>query len=261
MMIADLTPYPAMKASGVVGLGGVPAHWQMRRAKYLFREVDERSTTGNEELLSVSHITGVTPRSQKNIFMFLAESNVGYKICRPDDIVVNTMWAWMAALGVARHLGIVSPSYAVYRPIQNNGLLSEYVDYLLRTPEYAAEYLCASTGINTSRLRLYPEQFLNVRIIRPPVDEQRLILRFLENADRRIRRYIRAKQKLIKLLEEQKQVIIHRAVTRGFDRERSPEAFWRGVAGGCTRVVGSSPTGTFYRSANRVSVQERWVHA
>ena len=97
-MIAGLKPYPAMKDSGVPWLGAVPEHWDLRRAKYFFRESDDRSTTGQEELLSVSHITGVTPRSAKNINMFLAESNVGYKTCRPDDVVINTMWAWMAAL-------------------------------------------------------------------------------------------------------------------------------------------------------------------
>jgi type I restriction enzyme S subunit len=54
-------------------------------------------------------------------------------------------------------------------------------------------------------------------VLVPPRDEQAAIVRFLDHADRRIRRYIRAKQKLIKLLEEQKQAIIHRAVTRGLD--------------------------------------------
>ena len=85
----------------------------------------------------MSHITGVTPRSQKNISMFLAESTVGYKVCRPGDVVVNTMWAWMAALGIARQSGLVSPSYAVYRPIPGSPLADQYVDRLLRTPAYA----------------------------------------------------------------------------------------------------------------------------
>jgi type I restriction enzyme, S subunit len=83
-------------------LGDVPAHWDVRRAKYYFREVDERSIKGTEELMSVSHKTGVTPRSEKNVTMFMAESYVRHKLCRPDDIVVNTMWGWMAAVGVAR---------------------------------------------------------------------------------------------------------------------------------------------------------------
>ncbi|MGZ9111929.1 MAG: restriction endonuclease subunit S, partial [Rhodoplanes sp.] len=115
-MTGALKPYPAYKDSGLPWLGQIPAHWEEKRAKYFFREIDERSRKGDEELLSVSHLTGVTPRSQKNVTMFRAESYVGHKLCRPGDVVFNTMWAWMGALGVARAAGIVSPSYAVYRP-------------------------------------------------------------------------------------------------------------------------------------------------
>jgi type I restriction enzyme, S subunit len=108
-MITDLKPYPEYRDSAHDWLGLLPSHWNLLRAKCLYREVDVRSVTGQEELLSVSHLTGVTPRSQKTVTMFLAESNVGYKICRPGDIAINTMWAWMGALGVSRHFGIVSP--------------------------------------------------------------------------------------------------------------------------------------------------------
>jgi len=104
--------------------------------------------------------------------MFLAKSNVGHKICRPHDVVINTMWAWMGALGVARHFGIVSPAYGVYRPLTTTELLPTYADYLLRTPIYAAEYQRCSTGVNSSRLRLYPEQFLRMAIVIPPPTEQ-----------------------------------------------------------------------------------------
>ena len=104
------------RPSGVEWLGDVPEYWEVRPAKWYYREVDERSGTGEEELLSVSHLTGVTPRSEKNITMFKAESYVGHKLCREGDLVINTMWAWMAALGVARQTGIASPDYAVYRP-------------------------------------------------------------------------------------------------------------------------------------------------
>jgi type I restriction enzyme, S subunit len=216
-MIADLAAYPRMKDSGVPWLGKVPEHWEMKRAKFFFREVDDRSIAGGEELLSVSHKTGVTPRREKNITMFLAETNAGHKLCRPGDVVVNTMWAWMAALGVSRHSGLVSPSYGVYRPYGSGKFLWSYLDELLRTPAYRSEYFVQSTGITSSRLRLYPEAFLRIPFLRPPPDEQSTIVRFLDHVDQRIRRYIRAKQKLIKLLEEQKQAIIRRAVTRGLD--------------------------------------------
>jgi type I restriction enzyme S subunit len=93
-----LNPAVTLKPSGIPWLGDIPEHWDILRAKYLFREVDERSKTGREELLSVSHLTGVTPRSEKNISMFKAKSYIGHKICRPGDLAINTMWAWMAAL-------------------------------------------------------------------------------------------------------------------------------------------------------------------
>ena len=218
-MIADLKPYADYKDSGQDWLGVVPAHWTLLRAKRLFREVDERSKTGKEELLSVSHLTGVTPRRLKTVTMFMAESNVGHKVCRPGDLVINTLWAWMAALGVTKHTGIVSPAYGVYRPTESGGILPAYADHLLRTPLYAAEYQRRSTGVNSSRLRLYPEQFLRMPVLVPPLDEQAAIVRLLDWANGRLERAIRAKRKVIALLMEQKQVVIHAAITRGLDRD------------------------------------------
>ena len=214
-MIAGLGPYAAYANSGQDWLGSVPAHWSALRAKCLFREVDERSKTGKEELLSVSHLTGVTPRRLKTVTMFLAESNVGHKVCQPEDLVINTLWAWMGALGVTRHTGIVSPAYGVYRPIAGSGILPAYANHLLRAPMYAAEYQRRSTGVNSSRLRLYPEQFLRIPVLVPPMVEQAVIVRFLDWVNGRLERAIRAKRKVIALLNEQKQAIIHRAVTRG----------------------------------------------
>ena len=170
-MIADLKAYPAMKDSGVEWLGEVLEHWAEKRAKYFYREVDKRSTTGNEELMSVSHKTGVTPR-KRSVTMFMAKSNVGHKICRPDDIVINTMWAFMGALGVSRQVGLVSPSYGICRPTRSGELMPEYIDRLLRIDSYKSEYMCWSTGINSSRLRLYPDEFLRIPITCPPLSEQ-----------------------------------------------------------------------------------------
>ena len=110
-----MNPNVPMRDSGVEWIGEIPAHWEIRRAKYIFREADERSETGAEELLSVSHMTGVTPRSEKNIYMFMAEDYAGSKLCRKGDLVINIMWAWMGALGVSDRVGIVSPSYGIFR--------------------------------------------------------------------------------------------------------------------------------------------------
>ena len=174
-----LDPNARLKPSGIKSLGDVPDHWQIKRAKYLFREIDERSTTGLEELLSVSHLAGVTPRSQKNVTMFKAASYVGQKTCCPGDLVINTMWAWMGALGISRYAGIVSSAYGVYRPLRESLLTIDYADLLLRARPYVTEYICRSTGIRSSRLRLYPEQFLRIPLCVPPIEEQRQLVHFV----------------------------------------------------------------------------------
>jgi type I restriction enzyme, S subunit len=114
--MTDFSAYGEYRKARLHWLSEIPVHWEENRGKSYFREIDCRSKTGNEELLSVSHITGVTPRSQKNVSMFKAENYSGHKLCQPGDIIINTMWAWMAALGVSNHTGIVSPSYGMYRP-------------------------------------------------------------------------------------------------------------------------------------------------
>ena len=210
-------PYPAYKPSGVEWLGEVPKHWEVCPAKGHFQETDERSETGSEELLSVSHITGVTPRSEKNITMFKASSNVGHKLCRPGDLVINTMWAWMAALGVASRAGIVSPSYAVYRPHRSSRLLGEFADLLLRTAPYKSEYICRSAGIRSSRLRLYPEEFLRIKLLCPPPEEQRSIVEVVSKKATDTRRAIDLAYGELSLLREYRTRLITDVVTGKLD--------------------------------------------
>src|SRR5215210_6804147 len=125
----------------------------------------------------------------------------------------------MAALGIAKQPGIVSPSYAVYRPREGEPFVLEYLDHLLRTKPYVSEYYSRSTGIRTSRLRLYPEDFLDIPVVRAPLEEQETMVAYLRAKDHQIADFIRAKQRLVELLNEQKEAIIHHAVTRGLDPE------------------------------------------
>ena len=213
-----LKPYPEMKDSGVEWLGEVPAHWDIRRAKYLLEECDTRSVDGSEELLRVSQYTGVTLRSPTGDGDepdTRAASLVGYKRVEPDDLVVNIMLAWNGSMGVSQFRGITSPAYCVYRFRANSH--PWYFHHLLRSPIYKARIKSVSTGVVESRLRLYTDDLYRLEALVPPLPEQTTIVRFLDHADRRIRRYIRAKQKLIALLEEQKQAIIHQAVTGQID--------------------------------------------
>jgi len=109
-----LNPNTSLQPSGFDWLGDIPEHWEVKRTKRVFKERNDRSESGEEEMLSVSHLTGVTKRSEKDVNMFEAETNEGYKLCSPGNLVINTLWAWMGAMGVASEEGIVSPAYHVY---------------------------------------------------------------------------------------------------------------------------------------------------
>jgi len=212
-----LDPNIPLKPSGVPWLGDIPRSWNVLRAKFLFKEIDDRSVSGSEELLSVSHITGVTPRSQKNITMFKAESYSGHKLCRSGDLVINTMWAWMGALGTASETGIVSPAYAVYRQ-QKAGLLKPlYIDSLLRTRLYIDEFLRRSTGIRSSRLRLYPEEFFKIEILVPPLAEQEEILQSISKQIGNLNKSIEKVSAEIDLMREYRTRLIADVVTGKLD--------------------------------------------
>ncbi|TDP79294.1 type I restriction enzyme S subunit [Aquabacterium commune] len=223
--------YEQYAPSGFEWLGDLPSHWSILRAKYVFREVDDRSVSGDEELLSVSHLTGVTPRSEKNVTMFMAEDYTGAKLCKDGDLVINTMWAWMGALGVSSTTGIVSPAYGVYRQLEQR-LRPRYMDWLFRTPMYVAEYTRRSTGVNSSRLRLYPDRFLDMPVVMPSLEDQDRIIAFLDQKTTEVDAAIAKKERLIELLAEQRGIQINQAVTRGLQPNvalRDSGVEWLGV--------------------------------
>jgi type I restriction enzyme S subunit len=202
-----------MKDSGVEWIGEIPEGWEVKKNKYLFFEVDERSSDGKEELLSVSHMTGVTPRSEKNVNMFMSEDYTGSKICSKNDLVINIMWAWMGAMGIADRTGIISSSYGIYRQIKSNTLNTVYLEYLLKTNKYIEEYNKRSTGLHASRLRLYSDMFFDMKIGFAPPEEQQNIVDFIEEKTSKIDKAIDLQQKQITKLKEYKTTLIDSVVT------------------------------------------------
>ncbi len=210
---SGLDPKVKMKDSGVEWIGEVPEHWEIKRGKYLFDEIDERSENGVEELLSVSHMTGVTPRSEKTVSMFLAEDYSGSKLCKEGDLIYNIMWAWMGALGVSDRTGIVSPSYSIYRQKNPNTFNSWYLEQLLRNKDYVAHYNRVSTGLHSSRLRFYSRMFFDMEIGFPSREEQDKIIKYLKSISIKIQKSISLKEREIERLKEYKSTLINSAVT------------------------------------------------
>ncbi len=206
-----LDPRVTLCESDIPWLGKIPAHWDIERARWLFRERDERSVTGEEEMLTVSHLTGVTPRSEKDVNMFEAETNEGYKICFAGDLVINTLWAWMGAMGVASVNGIVSPAYHVYQP--GPRLDPAYIDALVRMPVFAQEVTRYSKGVWSSRLRLYPEGFFEVVLPVPSIEEQCAIVAHIAKETAKLDALHLATERTIRLLKERRAALITAAVT------------------------------------------------
>ena len=218
-MIAGLRPYPENRATAHAWLGAVPRHWSVVPNRALFSEVKDRNHP-DEEMLSVTITRGIVRQkallaaSSKKDSSNLDKS--AYKLVQPRDIAYNKMRAWQGAIGASALRGIISPAYVVMRLREDDNLPS-YFHHLYRTPQFAKEAERWSYGITSDMWSLRPEHFKMIYTPQPPPEEQSAIVRFLDWANGRLERAIRAKRKVIALLNEQKQAIIHRAVTRGLD--------------------------------------------
>jgi type I restriction enzyme, S subunit len=218
-MIADLKPYPEYKSTEQGWLGGVPRHWAVLPNRALFSEIKDRNHA-DAEMLSVTITRGIVP--QKALLAGNSKKDSSnqdksaYKLVQPGDLAYNKMRAWQGAIGVSDVCGIISPAYVVMR-LRKDDNLPRYFHHLYRTPQFAKEAERWSYGITSDMWSLRPEHLRGVSTPVPPLAEQAAIVRFLDWVSERLERAIRAKRKVIALLNEQKQAIIHRAVTCGLD--------------------------------------------
>ena len=214
-MIANLQPYPEYKELALPWLGRLPSHWGLRRNGGLFLQRNETDFP-DLPILEVAIKSGVKVRDLANgARKQVMTDRRKYKRALCGDIAYNMMRMWQGATGRVPVDGLVSPAYVVARPL--SGTESRYFEILFRTPAYQSEVNNASRGIVSDRNRLYWPDFKQLVSPLPPPEEQSAIVRFLDYANGRLERAIRAKRRVIALLHEQKQAIIHRAVTRGLD--------------------------------------------
>jgi len=213
-MINGLKPYPAMKDSGVPWLGEVPEHWEIERLKSSVSSVIEQTAErqSGDLYVALEHVESWTGRLRP------ADSDVTFdsqvKRFRAGDVLFGKLRPYLAKVTRPSNGGVCVGEFFVLRP-RGSDSSAPYLEQLLRSKPIIDAVNSSTFGAKMPRADW---QFVGgMPITLPPLPEQAAIVRFLDHADRRIRRYIRAKQKLINLLEEQKQAIIHRAVTRGLD--------------------------------------------
>ena len=227
-MIAGLKPYPTMKDSCVEWLGEVPAHWEVKRLRNTVdmrvSNVDKKSHPGERPVRLCNYVNVYNNDliSQRLSFMKATASPVDaerFRLMTGDVLITKDSESWtdiaIPALVTESAPDLVSGYHlALLRP-RVEEVVGGYLLRVLQSNNLTYQFHIEARGV--TRFGLTHSGIKSVWLPLPPPTEQATIIRFLDHADRRIRRYIRAKEKLIALLEEQKQAIIHRAVTGRID--------------------------------------------
>ena len=202
--------------SEITSLGKVPDHWKVAKLRSILKATTERNMP-NLPLLSVVREKGVILRdledSDEN-HNVIPEDLSNYKVVRKGQFAMNKMKAWQGSYGVSRLEGIVSPAYFTY---DLHGVTGDFFHNAIRSRAYIPFFTQASDGVRIGQWDLSPTRMREIPFLLPPPDEQATIVRYLDDADQHIRAYVSAKERLIALLEEERQAVIHQAVTRGLD--------------------------------------------
>ncbi len=198
-------------------LHGVPSHWEVVSSKQLFSARKELAREHDQQL-SATQAYGVI--NQKDF-----ERRVGRRVVQitqnlekrrhveKDDFIIS-MRSFQGGLERAWETGCIRSSYVVLKPSPR--VDAGFFQYLFKSCDYIQALQATSNFIRDGQ-DLNMSNFSLVDLPLPPLDEQRLIARFLNWHGAQTAKLIRTKKKLIALLNEQKQAIIHRAVTRGLD--------------------------------------------
>ena len=210
-----LDPNVRMRNSGVEWLGEIPVHWEVKKAKRLFRQT-KRQGHPDLTVLSVYRDFGVIEKSSRDDNFNRTPENLDvYQIVKLGDLVINKMKAWQGSLGVSSHSGITSPDYVVYAPSHaENG---RFLHYFLRNKLLTNVYLTMSNGIRPSQWRLEPERFEGLSVFVPPLAEQERIADFLDHETSRIDALVAKVREAIDRLQELRTALISAAVTGKID--------------------------------------------
>ena len=226
-MRTDLKPYPAYKPSGIPWLGGVPEHWHVRRLRTLadmrVSNVDKHTKEDEFPVRLCNYVDvykhdRITPAMPFMTATASPDEIERFRLERDDVLITKDSEAWddigVPALVTEAADDLLSGYHlALLRPFKE--IVGAYLARTLQSKEVAYQFHIRANGV--TRYGLTHIGIKSVCIPLPPLSEQAAIVRYLDHVDRRIRRYVSAKRKLIAVLGEEKQAVINQAVTRGLD--------------------------------------------
>ena len=198
-----------MKDSNIDYINKMPSTWHLTRLKYILTERNQRSIDGKEMLLSVSQKKGVLPDYQVKRSI-KANSLVGYKIVKQNDLVFNKLNPALARFGVSNYNGITSPDFSVY---YSNKINIQFLSFLLKTSKYVTEYKRLCSGVGEGYTRLYTPTLYNIKVALPTIKEQNKIVNILNKKDQKIKKLMEKQKRLLLTLTQYKQSLIYEYVT------------------------------------------------
>lgn len=207
-----LNPDVEMKDSGIEYIGITPIHWNKYKLKYILLERNIRTITGEEMLLSVSQYKGVVPSKDIYNRTMQANSLIGYKIVKKDDLVFNKLNPGLARFGNSEFDGITSPDFSVYI-VDDKKCTAKFLQHLLKTYKYVAKIKGDCTGVGDGFARLYSEQLYRFVVSLPPIEELHSIVAYIDSKCSEIDTLIADKKRQLDILADYKKSLIYEYVT------------------------------------------------
>jgi restriction modification system DNA specificity domain protein len=214
-----------MKDSGIEWIGEVPVEWELKPFRRVLKERNEKnSPVKSEERLSLSIELGVTLYSEKttNLDRFKDDFEQ-YKLAHEGDLVMNSMNMIVGASGVSNYYGCVSPVYYTYYDEEDDHITAKYCEYIFRSKTMLRVLFSLGKGIyaivrgddrvNTCRLKVAKEDLKSLIIPVPSTEEQREIVKYLNEKSKDIEEVIKKKEEFLEELEYYKKSLIYEYVT------------------------------------------------
>lgn len=207
--------YESYKDSGVEWLGDIPEHWDMERLGSMLNPVSSKNHP-EEILLSITREQGVIVRGledEDENHNYIPDDLSGYKLLKEGQFGMNKMKAWQGSYGVSEYTGIVSPAYFTFDFTKE--IYPRFFHLAIRSKLYVSFFGAASDGVRVGQWDLSKGRMKMIPFAVPPLPEQTAIAQFLDDKTTKIDQAIAIKQQQIALLKERKQILIHKAVTKG----------------------------------------------
>ena len=217
MSIAAYPKHESFKPSGFSWIGDIPASWNVRRGKWLFKKMD-RPVRPQDDIVTCFRDGVVTLRANRRTEGFTnALKEHGYQGIRKDDLVIHAMDAFAGAVGVSDSNGKSTPVYSACVPRVDGTVNPHFYAYYMRHIALSGLLIAMAKGIRERSTDFRFNDFADLALAAPPVEEQTAIVAFLDNKCAKIDEAVRIKEAQIKLLRERRQILIQQAVTRGLN--------------------------------------------